>query len=440
MRGMTAVVAVCAATLALAGCATSSDAVQDGAGTQPTAAAPLAEAPIPTVAGRVAWSAAVHGYPVDGGVVSTAGRWWVVTRISGDPAGATTVLVGDATLGTVRRLSSYPRLLAWPTTVATDGRLVTVVVQGSGTRGPNDPASWSAYLMRGYDALSGRLLWSRDAGAGERTTTPCFLRVDGVTGGTLVSHLACTGDTPLPSRLVAVDLLTGASAWAQPPDLDARLVSVGAAQVAVAFRSDGAAGQPPDAVALLQAGSGRVSAVLPWTVADALVPTDALVPADGGLTVVTVAGQPDEVRVVDAAGRIRWRAEAVGTPLLNTVTGTVVVQRPDGGFDGRDLQTGTTRWRISAAQSSAAQLTLSQARDRFATGNAGDVNVAVDAQTGAVAVSGQFNDVNPAQWNGAVYVDWADGQHVVGVVGPASRSPLGVQRHPVADQVIFPAG
>jgi hypothetical protein len=256
----------------------------------------------------------------------------------------------------------------------------------------------------------------------------------------LVSHLACTGDAPLPSRLVAVDLLTGAPAWAQPPDLDVRLVSVGATQVVVAFRSDGAAGPPPDAVALLQAGSGRVSAVLPWTVADALVPTDALLTTDGGLTVATVAGQPVEVRVVDAAGRIRWRAAAAGTPVLNTDTGMVVVRRPDGGFDGRDLRTGATRWRISAAQGSAAQLTLSHARDRFATGNAGDVNVAVDTTTGAVAVSGQFNDVNPAQWNGAVYVDWADGLHLVGLVGPTARSPLGVQRHLDAGQVIFPAG
>jgi hypothetical protein len=125
---------------------------------------------------------------------------------------------------------------------------------------------------------------------------------------------------------------------------------------------------------------------------------------------------------------------------VSTATGTVVLQAPDGGFEGRDLDSGAVRWRIDGSEAGAAQLVLSHARDRYATGNAGEPNVAVDAGTGAVAFTGAFNDVNPAQWNGAVYVEWADADHLVALVGPTSRSPFGVERAPNPGRVLFAVG
>ncbi len=104
MRGTSVAVLVCAAGLALTGCAGPSAAQLD----QPTRASAsvsaLVSEPVPTTAGTAEWSRSLAGFPaVLGGVISTAGRWWVVTRVPDDPVQPTAVLVGDTVLFAVGR-------------------------------------------------------------------------------------------------------------------------------------------------------------------------------------------------------------------------------------------------------------------------------------------------------------------------------------------------
>lgn len=421
MRWGSGAAVVCA--LTLAACSTGS-----AAGTVAEPGWPAS----PTATGRArgvevapTWSVPTGRAPYAGGTVDTGPGWYVVSRTEVSPDGV-------------------PQLV-WRAGSTAEGSFLgpAVVVEGavnqpssySGEHGPvslvSVRRSEGTLDLRAYDAASGQVRWSRDAGlggGGATTFSPA-----GVVGDLVVGQALGAQPGWSPCAVCALDLETGRTRWAVAGRVPAASDAVGT--LAVTPTVVVSALDDQRTLVVLDPRSGRVRAREDGR--RPAPPTWVAVRASDR-TVVTASGTDEaaavDVEVHDVDGRVRWRARSLAAPLLEAATDTVLVRTAEEGWTARGGTDGQVRWGLPAAEVAREASAFVAAADARVVGVAAGFATVREASTGELLLVRTLAAANPSAWSGQVYVV-ADREAIRGYA--ARRPPVGLALGADTDRPVF---
>lgn len=386
----------------------------------------------PTASGRArgveaapTWSVPASRAPYAGGTVDTGPGWYVVSRTEVSPDGV-------------------PELV-WRAGSTSQGSFLgpTVVVEGavnqpSSFDGDHGPVSLVSVRrpegtidLRAYDAASGQVHWSREAGLGGGGAS--MFSPAGVVGDLVVGQALGAEPAWSPCAVCALDLETGRTRWAVAGRVPAASDAVGTlavtATVVVAALDD------QRTLVVVDPGSGRIRARQDGR--RPVPPTWAAVRASER-TVVTAAGTDDaatvDVAVHDIDGRLRWQVRSLAAPLLEATTDTVLVRTAEEGWTARDATDGQVRWALPAAEVAQEASAFVAAADARVVGVAAGFATVREASTGELLLVRTLAVANPSAWSGQVYVV-ADRDAIRGYAG--RRPPVGLVLGPDTDRPVF---